>query len=250
MSALVRIEKDDLVTDSQVVAAEFGKRHRDVLRSITALLNTSPEHARNFARMFQQVKIGQGGVRNDTLIVMDEKGFLLLVFGFTGAKALAIKSRFIDEFQRMRALLTAAQPAVNDDEDDLPALTSAGVADYLPALAVIREARQVFGRGAAQRLWGKLGLPDVFDHPAEPRNAGLYHVPATVRDWMEQRTAVDMAVSTPASALYASYLSWCDAARAGAETQTRFGMALQSMGFTRASGRDGRVIRRGLKLLS
>ena len=128
-----------------------------------------------------------------------------------------------------------------------PANDAAAVMDYTPALSVIREARQVFGRAAAQRLWGRLGLPEVVDRPGP---TSLYAVPQTIADWMQQCTTIDMAAHETAAALYASYGAWCDDMNETPESQTRFGITLERMGYVRRANRTGRIERIGLKLLT
>lgn len=93
-------------TVSTDVARHFGKRHDDVLRSIRNLLpQLNAEHARNFAEMFIETEIGQGGARKDPAYRLTRDGFTLLAMGFTGKKALAFKLAYIDAFNRMEAAL-------------------------------------------------------------------------------------------------------------------------------------------------
>lgn len=100
------IHDGTVTTTSLQVAQSFGKRHRDVMRAIRNLAVEAPEeHARNFARMSQEVVIGNGGVRQEPAFRMTRDGFMLLAMGFTGKEALRWKLAYIAAFNRMEAEL-------------------------------------------------------------------------------------------------------------------------------------------------
>lgn len=105
----ITIKDGHPVTTSLDVAEKFGKRHRDVLRSVK-MLDVPPDwHARNFALMSREVQIGNGATRQEPMVEMTRDGFTLVAMGFTGREALAWKLKYIDAFNRMEAQL--AQPA-------------------------------------------------------------------------------------------------------------------------------------------
>lgn len=86
-------------TTSLEVASFFGKRHTDVLRDINNLLPNCPEKfsRRNFALasyLDEQAK-------NRPMYIIYRDGFMLLVMGYTGKKALAIKLAYIEAFNAM-----------------------------------------------------------------------------------------------------------------------------------------------------
>lgn len=81
---------------SRKVAARFGKQHKDVLRSIRALLPTEDD-GRNFALV--EYRDSKGEMRPEYLISKD--GFCLLAMGFTGPEALAWKRAYIKAFNAM-----------------------------------------------------------------------------------------------------------------------------------------------------
>ena len=100
------IHDGTVTTTSLQVAQSFGKRHRDVMRAIRNLLaEIGEEHARNFARMSQEVEVGNGGVRQESAYRMNREGFMLLAMGFTGKEALRWKLAYIAAFNRMEAEL-------------------------------------------------------------------------------------------------------------------------------------------------
>lgn len=85
-------------TTSKAIAKHFGKRHANVLRTIERILDEAPEHKLNFEFMLDQVKIGNGATRSDPVYRLNRRAVALIVFGFTGAKALRWKDAFLDAF--------------------------------------------------------------------------------------------------------------------------------------------------------
>lgn len=80
-------------TTSYAIAECFNKEHKNVLADIRALISQCPEnfHKLNFQLMSRKVKIGNGAERDDPYYVVYFDGFILLVMGYTGKKALAMK---------------------------------------------------------------------------------------------------------------------------------------------------------------
>ena len=110
MSALsipvVTISDGVATTLSTNVAEFFGKLHKDVIRSIETILNSTDEkHQRNFAPMMIDVEIGNGAVRKSKAYRLTRDGFTFLAMGFTGERAQAFKWAYIDAFNRMEAQL-------------------------------------------------------------------------------------------------------------------------------------------------
>jgi Rha family phage regulatory protein len=101
----LRIEKDRVVVSSRDVAKAFGKRHDNVLRDISGL-NCSPEfRLLNFEDTSQIVAMPKGGTREDKFYLVTRDGFVLLVMGYTGEKAMRFKEAYIAEFNRMEKAL-------------------------------------------------------------------------------------------------------------------------------------------------
>lgn len=97
------------VTSSLMVAEYFGKEHYNVLRDIENLIIASPDlRGLNF-EVTREIKHLGVTVRETPVYYMDRKGFCLLAMGFTGAKALAFKCAFYDEFDRMESALKSVQ---------------------------------------------------------------------------------------------------------------------------------------------
>ena len=96
MSDLVRINSNQVVTDSRSVAEHFGKEHKNVLRAIDDLV------AQNSAtkNMFYETSHEYRG-QSFRYFLMNRDGFSLLVMGFTGEKALEWKLKYINAFNAM-----------------------------------------------------------------------------------------------------------------------------------------------------
>lgn len=102
MTALVTLSADRAVrTTSRVVAAAFGKEHRNVLKAIRGL--ETPEEF-NLLH-FEQVEFKDDKGRTFPEYTMTRDGFMFLVMGFTGARAVGMKLKFIEAFNAMEAKL-------------------------------------------------------------------------------------------------------------------------------------------------
>ena len=100
MEALVKVENNQIVTGSRSVAEHFGKRHNDVTEVIRKLLATE----KSVTKMFHESKFEYRG-QEFPMYLMNRDGFSLLVMGFTGAKALEWKLKYIEAFNEMEKQL-------------------------------------------------------------------------------------------------------------------------------------------------
>lgn len=96
-------ERDGEVrTNSRDVAAMFDKRHDNVLRDVAALIEAEPGCLLSFEETpYLEPSNGQ----TYRSFEMSRDGFTLLAMGFTGAKALKFKLRYIEAFNSMEARL-------------------------------------------------------------------------------------------------------------------------------------------------
>lgn len=94
----------ELVVTSRQVAEDFGKRHADVLEKIKSL-ETEMQPTEKSVRYFipSEYKDIKGEFRKEYLLTRD--GFTLTVMGFTGAKALQWKLKYIEAFNQMEKQL-------------------------------------------------------------------------------------------------------------------------------------------------
>ena len=100
MSDLVRINSNQVVTDSRSVTEHFEKEHKTVLRSIHEILA-----AQNCAARFFYETTYENRGKQYPMYLMNRDGFSLLVMGFTGEKALEWKLKYINAFNAMEKAL-------------------------------------------------------------------------------------------------------------------------------------------------
>lgn len=98
---------DKLVTDSRTVARHFGKQHAKVTRAIDALVDETGEWG--IANFGQTLCADQQNKQTYRGYQMTKDGFMLLVMGFTGKRALDTKLAFIGAFNAMADQLKVGQ---------------------------------------------------------------------------------------------------------------------------------------------
>jgi anti-repressor protein len=103
-----------IYANSRDVAAYFGKRHGHVLRDIDNLLKTLPDPNLG-SGWFVVVEYEDGNGQMRRSFDMTRDGFTMIGFGFTGAKAVAFKARYIERFNAMEAELR--KPVVTNIPD-------------------------------------------------------------------------------------------------------------------------------------
>ena len=97
-----------LVTTSRNIAEVFEKEHRNVIRDIRTLLETNPD------KDFGQLNFEQSSYRNEQNkeqpeYLLTRDGTMLLIMGYTGEKALALKTAYIKRFNEMEEQLRKQQ---------------------------------------------------------------------------------------------------------------------------------------------
>lgn len=97
MENLVTVVNENVVVSSRDVAEHFEKRHDHVIRDIEMYKKDVP----NFGEMFQEATMPDSYGRQQKAYLMNRDGFSLLVMGFTGAKALEWKLKYIEAFNAM-----------------------------------------------------------------------------------------------------------------------------------------------------
>lgn len=81
------------------VSKFFEKRHGNVVRDIAQIVSNSPE---KFSRLnFELASYLDEQAKNRPMYIIYRDGFMLLVMGYTGKKALAIKLAYIEAFNAM-----------------------------------------------------------------------------------------------------------------------------------------------------
>ena len=98
----VQIQNSQIVTTSEFVAQAFDKQHKHVLEKIEQISKEikASFFEPNFRLKAKQVKTGFG-YRETKSYELTKDGFMLLVMGFTGKQAMAIKIAYIEAFNAM-----------------------------------------------------------------------------------------------------------------------------------------------------
>jgi Rha family phage regulatory protein len=100
INELVQVENEQVVTDSRKVAEVFGKEHKNVLTAIREILVAENQATKFFYEAEHEYR-GQ----KFPMYLMNRDGFSLLVMGFTGAKAMQWKIKYIEAFNEMERQL-------------------------------------------------------------------------------------------------------------------------------------------------
>ena len=119
----VQIQNSQIVTTSEFVAQAFDKQHKHVLEKIEQISKEikASFFEPNFRLKAKQVKTGFG-YRETKSYELTKDGFMLLVMGFTGKQAMAIKIAYIEAFNAMSEAILDLN---NTLSDNLPAKTTA-----------------------------------------------------------------------------------------------------------------------------
>ena len=103
----VQVKNSQTITTTEFVAQAFKKEHKNVLRDIENLIaNIDPAFAAQNFKAVERVQKTGFGERATRAYELTKDGFMLLVMGFTGKAALAIKIAYIQAFNAMAAALT------------------------------------------------------------------------------------------------------------------------------------------------
>ena len=119
---LVLSERGIPTTTSRIVAAHFGKRHKNVLQSLETIIQQMDDP--EFTELnFQLSEYTDSTGRKLPEWVMSEQGFSMLALAFTGKKAVALRLQFVKAFadatRRIRELeRKQADPAWLDARRD------------------------------------------------------------------------------------------------------------------------------------
>lgn len=172
---VVSVWKGEVLANSRDVAEYFEKEHRNVLRDIDALIAAEPalgglprfgetpllrsEQGSQGLYFFEDAYfLPETGPQRHRLFHMTKSGFMLLVMGFTGPKALKLKLTYIEEFDRMKAELERRAAPQIETPASAPEIGES-IREQRLSLDMVREARILFGHGAARKMWRDMGMP-------------------------------------------------------------------------------------------
>lgn len=226
MNALVTIRDGQPRAGSQDVAAAFDKAHKNVVQAIDKLIELAPELT---GLNFQPSQMKSPGTRGRIVrgYSMDRDGFSLLAMGFTGAKALEWKIKFLEAFRRMEeALSHSLAPNDNSLAKLHPLLQTVEGRDALwKGREQVRLMKELKGREAALALWLELGLPiprnfdAMMEHGAKKQLMPIGEMHA----WIESsKVRANEAVANSAEHLYYDYFNWCFGNDLAAYDQDKF----------------------------
>jgi Rha family phage regulatory protein len=112
MSDLVFVQNDQVLTDSLTVAEMFGKRHDNVKRDIEITISNidrlkESEEAKelgiNFNTLkFEEIEYHDSRNRVQKKYLLNFDAFMLVTMSYTTQRAMLIKVRYINEFNRMK----------------------------------------------------------------------------------------------------------------------------------------------------
>lgn len=95
-----------LVTTSRCVAQVFEKEHKNVIRDIRAIIDANPD--KEFGRLnFEPTSYKDQWNRDQVEYLLTRDGTMLLIMGYTGEKAMMLKTAYIKRFNEMENVLRA-----------------------------------------------------------------------------------------------------------------------------------------------
>lgn len=115
-TSFVFAQGDDIKTTSRIVAEKFGKRHDNVLATIDKILTQVSDifGKLNFKETEYVQNNNLGIPVSYRMFEMTKDGFMILVMGFTGVPAMAIKETYINAFNFMVEKLRPKPYALRD----------------------------------------------------------------------------------------------------------------------------------------
>lgn len=174
LMSVIEIKKERAFVSSLVVAEQFEKEHKNVLRDIEALEIDDKFRQLNF-ELTSYVDI-QNKERKSYKITRD--GFMLLVMGFTGNKAMKMKVAFIEAFNRMENAIRQQIKNAADEQWKIARATGKSIRSYetdiiqrFVAYATDQgsESAKMYYANITKMEYKALGLIDLLDHPTSHR---------------------------------------------------------------------------------
>ncbi|MEI7195048.1 Rha family transcriptional regulator [Pectobacterium versatile] len=161
---LVSATDGEPVTDTFQIAEAFGKRHADVLR---AFKNSRFSDEFRRAHFCAVEKINNLGLfdKKQTYYRMDFSGFMMLVMGFSGAKADAVKEAYINAFNWMTAELRKYSESYEAERN-------AVMLEYMKEKDVASMSGRLLNR------WGKVKKPQLIARIDRLEQQGQISIPS------------------------------------------------------------------------
>lgn len=174
----VQIQNSQIVTTSEFVAQAFGKEHKNLLARIEQISKEikASFFELNFKPKAKQVKTGFG-FRETKSYELTKDGFMLLVMGFTGKQAMAIKIAYIEAFNAMSKAILDLNNTVSDGIK--PAKTTADDRTGLrQAVAALVGRKGIDYSSAYSMIHQRFNVEAIEDIPAEKLSEAVAYVHA------------------------------------------------------------------------
>ena len=174
----VQIQNSQPVTTSEFVAQAFGKQHKHVLEKIEQISKEikASFFEPNFRLKAKQVKTGFG-FRETKSYELTKDGFMLLVMGFTGKQAMAIKIAYIEAFNAISEAILDLNNTVSDGIK--PAKTTADDRTGLrQAVAALVVRKGIDYSSAYSMIHQRFNVEAIEDIPAEKLPEAVAYVHA------------------------------------------------------------------------
>lgn len=104
------IQNGQPVVTSRQITDDFGKEHSKVIRSIETIIESNS--SQNWLQYFIPSEYKDNSGKSNKEYLLTRNGFSLLVMGFTGAKALQWKLKYIEAFNKMEQVLKEQQTKI------------------------------------------------------------------------------------------------------------------------------------------
>ena len=174
----VQIQNSQIVTTSEFIAQAFDKQHKHVLEKIEQISKEikASFFEPNFRLKAKQVKTGFG-FRETKSYELTKDGFMLLVMGFTGKQAMAIKIAYIEAFNAMSEAILDLNNTVSDGIK--PAKTTADDRTGLrQAVAALVGRKGIDYSSAYSMIHQRFNVEAIEDIPAEKLPEAVAYVHA------------------------------------------------------------------------
>nr|WP_229655744.1 Rha family transcriptional regulator [Pantoea sp. 201603H] len=166
-SQLVGAADGEPVTDTFQIAKAFSKRHADVLRALKNC-HCSDEFRR--AHFCVAEKINDLGVfdKKQVYYRMDFSGFVMLVMGFNGARADAVKEAYINAFNWMTSQLRKYSESYEAERNAL-------MLEYMKEKDVASMSGRLLNR------WGRVKKPQLLARIERMEQHGQITIPGVTK---------------------------------------------------------------------
>ncbi|MBC3253552.1 Rha family transcriptional regulator [Serratia fonticola] len=104
----ISAQNGQLITTSLAIAKAFTKEHKDILKKIESLEAPADFTSAHFCAHVEKIRAGSV-IRDSKIYRITKDGFMLLVMGFTGKRAMAVKIAYINAFNMMAKELARQQ---------------------------------------------------------------------------------------------------------------------------------------------